>query len=85
MYFPNVHGGGCHDTDMVDPSCRGEGRKYHMVSDGPSNGSQGFYPDDGISASSLLARLQAALDVLKGIFDRLVLHTNVNKTVGVVC
>ena len=32
-----------------------------------------------------MARNQAALDVLTGLFDRVGLHTNMNKKVGMVC
>ena len=44
-----------------------------------------FYADDSLLALPRLARLQAPLDVLTGFFDRVGLHTNVNKTVGTVC
>ena len=43
-----------------------------------------FYADDGILASPRSARLQATLDVLTGLFDRVGLQTNVKKTVGIV-
>ena len=43
-----------------------------------------FYVHDGILTSPQPARLHAALDVLTGLFDRVGLRTNVNKTVGIV-
>ena len=44
-----------------------------------------FYSDNGLLASPRPARLQAHLEVLTGLFDRVVLHTNIKKTVGMVC
>ena len=44
-----------------------------------------FYADDGLLTSPRPARLQAALDVLMGLFNRVGLQTNLNKTVGMVC
>ena len=44
-----------------------------------------FYADDGLLASTRLHRIQGALDVLIGMFCRVVLQTNINKTVGIVC
>ena len=44
-----------------------------------------FYTNNGLIASPSLARIQAALDVLTGLFNRLGLQTNVNKMVGMVC
>ena len=43
-----------------------------------------FYANDGLLALPQTAQLQAALDVLTGLFDRYGLHTNVNKMVGIV-
>ena len=43
-----------------------------------------FYADDGILDSLRLARLQADLGLLAGIFEKLSLHTNANNTVGMV-
>ena len=44
-----------------------------------------FYADDGLLASPQSTRLQAALYVLTGIFDRVGLHIKFSKTVGMVC
>ena len=44
-----------------------------------------FYVDDRLLASQRLARLQEALDVLEGIFGIVVLRTNMDNTVGMVC
>ena len=44
-----------------------------------------FYIDNEILDSLHSDRLQAALDVLPGIFDRVGIRTNVTKTVGMVC
>ena len=43
-----------------------------------------FYSDDGILSSPQLARLQADMGLLAGIFEKLSLHTNANNTVGMV-
>ena len=56
-----------------------------MVPDGVGKGVQClaslFYADDSLFASPRLARIQAALDVLMGIFDRVGLQTNIYKMV----
>ena len=44
-----------------------------------------FYANNDLLASPRPARIQAALYVFMGLFDRVVLHTNVNKKVGMVC
>ena len=44
-----------------------------------------FYADDRLLILTIPSRLQAALDVLMGLFDRVGLHTNVDKMVGMVC
>ena len=44
-----------------------------------------FYADDGLITSPRPARIQAALDVLMEMFDRVGLQTNINKRVGMVC
>ena len=44
-----------------------------------------FYADYGLLALPRTSRLQAALDILAGLFDRVGLQINVNKTVGMVC
>ena len=44
-----------------------------------------FYVDDRLLDSPRPARLQAALDVLTGLFDTVGYCNNANKTVGVVC
>ena len=44
-----------------------------------------FYSDDGMVALSDPAWLQGAFNALVGLFDRVVLQTNVGKTVGMVC
>ena len=44
-----------------------------------------LYTNDGIVASIDLGWIQSAFDTLKGIFDRVVLHTNIHKTVGMMC
>ena len=41
-----------------------------------------FYVDDGLLDSSRPARIQAALDVLAGLFDWVGLWENITKTVG---
>ena len=41
-----------------------------------------FYANAGIIALNRPARLQAALDVLMGLFDRFPLQTNVDKRLG---
>ena len=43
-----------------------------------------FYTDDDPLASTRSARLQDSLDVLKGLLYRVVLWTNVEKTVGMI-
>ena len=43
-----------------------------------------FHADDGILSSLRLARLHEALDVLMGLFERVVFCINVNKMVGMV-
>ena len=43
-----------------------------------------FYADDGLLASMRPTRLQAALGMLMGLFDRVGLRTKVNNMVGVV-
>ena len=44
-----------------------------------------FYVDNGILDSSELVCLQAALDVLMGLFNMVGLCTNVNNMVGMLC
>ena len=44
-----------------------------------------FYTDEGLVALTQPERLQRAVDVLTGLFDRVGLRTNTEKTVGVVC
>ena len=44
-----------------------------------------FYSDEGLLASLRTARIHAVRNVLMGIFDRVVIHANVNKTVSMVC
>ena len=44
-----------------------------------------FYADDGMVASTNPGWLQTAFDTLTGLFDRVGLKTNVQKTVGMVC
>ena len=44
-----------------------------------------FYADNRLLASSLLYRLQVALDVFIDLFDRVGLQTNINKILGMVC
>ena len=44
-----------------------------------------FYADDGMVASSDPRWLQGAFNTLVGLFYRVVLRTNVGKTVGMVC
>ena len=44
-----------------------------------------LYTDDGMVASSDPRWLQGAFNTLVGLFDRVVLRTNVRKTVGMVC
>ena len=44
-----------------------------------------FYANYGILASPRTALLQADLGILMGLFDRVVLQKNINKTVGMVC
>ena len=44
-----------------------------------------FYTNDGLLASPGPARIQAALDVLTVLLDRVGLLTNVKKMVGMVC
>ena len=43
-----------------------------------------FYADNGMVALSEPAWLQGAFNALLGLFDRVVLQTNVRKTVGMV-
>ena len=43
-----------------------------------------FYANDGLLVFPRPARIQAALDVMTGLFDRVGLQTNVDKTVGIV-
>ena len=38
-----------------------------------------FYPDDGLLTSTRLDRLQAALDILMGLFENVGLHKNSKK------
>ena len=44
-----------------------------------------FYSDDWLLSFPRLVRLKEALYVLKGMFDRVGIQTNVKKTVGMVC
>ena len=44
-----------------------------------------FYANDGMVASSDPVWLQGAFNALKGLFERVVLQTNVGKTVSMVC
>ena len=44
-----------------------------------------FYADDGMVASSDPLWFQGAFNTLTNLFDRMVLQTNVSKTVGMVC
>ena len=44
-----------------------------------------FYADKGIVTSSDPAWIQGAFNALVGLFDRMGLHKNVGKTVGMVC
>ena len=44
-----------------------------------------FYADDGMVASSGPRWLQGAFNTLVGLFVRVLLQTNVGKTVGMVC
>ena len=44
-----------------------------------------FYADDGLPTSPQPDRLQEALEVIMGLFCRVVLWTNVDKTVVMVC
>ena len=44
-----------------------------------------FYANDGMVTSSDPAWLQGAFNILVGLFDRVGLHTNVGKTVSMVC
>ena len=44
-----------------------------------------FYADEGLLPSSRPTCLQEVLDFLTGLFDRVSIHTNVRKTVGMVC
>ena len=44
-----------------------------------------FYADNGLLTSSRLAWLQASPDVLLELSNRVGLHTNINKMVGMVC
>ena len=44
-----------------------------------------FYADDGIVASSDPRWLQGVFNTMVGLFDSLDLHTNVGKTVSIVC
>ena len=44
-----------------------------------------FYKNDGLVALPRPSRIQAALYFLRGLFDRVGLHTNVNKIIGMVC
>ena len=43
-----------------------------------------IYTDDVLLAPPIPPWIQAALDILTGIFDRVGLHTNLDKTVGMV-
>ena len=44
-----------------------------------------FYADGGLLASPRPVRIQETMDVLTGLFDRVGMRTNVDKTVGMVC
>ena len=44
-----------------------------------------FYTDDKILASPQTDHLEAVLDILTGLFDRVGLRTNINKMVVMVC
>ena len=44
-----------------------------------------FYADDGMVAYTDPGWLQLVFDMLTGLFDRVGLHTNVRKTMGMVC
>ena len=44
-----------------------------------------FYEDNGILASLQLSRLHSALDVLTGLFGRVILQNNFKNMVGIVC
>ena len=44
-----------------------------------------FYADDVLLNSPRPNRLQGALDVLTGVFNRVDLKTNINKTICMVC
>ena len=46
---------------------------------------QFFYTDNGMVASTGPGWIKTAFDTLMGIFNRVGMHTNVRKTVGVVC
>ena len=43
-----------------------------------------FYADDSLLASPRISWIQEDMDVLAGLFDRVCLHTNVEKTVVMV-
>ena len=43
-----------------------------------------FYADNGLVASTQLERLPREFDILTGLFDRVVLRKNTEKTVGMV-
>ena len=44
-----------------------------------------FYADNGLLSSPQPSRLQAVLNLLTGIFDRMGLHKNLNNMVEIVC
>ena len=44
-----------------------------------------FYTDKGLLAFPRPSRIQADLAVLKGLFESVGLHTNMKRTVGMVC
>ena len=46
--------------------------------------SEFFYANGSLLALPSPARIQADLDIFTGLFDKIVLHTNVRKTVGMV-
>ena len=43
-----------------------------------------FYANNGLLASPRTARIQTALDILTRMFERVILQTNINKTVRMV-
>ena len=78
------HGDGFSDNTLGAASC-GRGGRAGRFRTGSPVAHIFFYTNKRILTSPRQARLQAALDVLTVLFDRVGLRTNVTKTMWMVC